>query len=306
MHSSGPATEATVTSPEPAISTSRPPRDVGHGGVARARDADLRLARRAGAGVARAGLAMRMRPSTLATVQSPQPALPSFRLAERPTEPQTAPPASTSTSRGRADHHLRHVAPGDVAHAADADARAFSPEPWQSRICRSRSPSTMVRPAEGADLQRQPRIGLAMTSTLMSLRFSGITVTRATASLTSTEAALAAPAASSRGRGGRQQAGEHHASWASCPPRCALSEALGRRSADRHVAAAGDGLGHLSRSPAFTRMSPRPEIEASRLSAAPPNSTAADARDRGLHAAGVAAGDLDVADAGDVGLQWRR
>ncbi len=62
---------------------------------------------------------------------------------------------------------------------------------WQLRIRWPRRPSTitrspMVRTSMG-------RLGLVVSiSTLMSERSSGITVTRATASLTSTEAALAA------------------------------------------------------------------------------------------------------------------
>ena len=92
-------------------------------------------------------------------------------------------------------------------------------------------------PAAGAGLAE-------MTSTLMSVRFSGITVTRATASLTSTEAAWAAPAAGRRRRGRGRRASGQCASGTPCLRLYAgaASQAL----ADRHVADAGNRLGHLA------------------------------------------------------------
>ena len=91
------------------------------------------------------------------------------------------------------DDHLRHVLPGDIAHVADPDQDVLAAAVAVADPVAEVAVDDGLA-AEGAHLQRQPRLAW-MTSTFTSARFSGITVTRATASFTSTEAAQAAPAA---------------------------------------------------------------------------------------------------------------
>ena len=102
---------------------------------------------------------IRMAPSTLPRVQSPQPALPSLTLAERPTEPQTAPPASRSTSRG-----VWITTCGMSRQATSPTPRTRTRRSRRGRGSRGsdgrRPPSTMVWPPKVRTSSGSRRIGL--------------------------------------------------------------------------------------------------------------------------------------------------
>ena len=186
LMSSGPEADATRAEPEPAMFTSRPFLTAAAATSPEPATRTRRLPEVPMRVSPDPACEIRASPSTFAMVQSPHPALSRVRLPERPTVPKTAPAASTLVSRG-----VRITTCGmscqPMLPAPRTSTDELVPELRQLRIRRPRSPSRIVRSPMVRTVSGKDPFGRIIWI-LMSLRASGITVTRATTSRISTVA----------------------------------------------------------------------------------------------------------------------